>query len=359
MKRFFSILVMMCLIMALVPTSVFAADVGDVQEGYYYIKHVESGRYLEINPDQAQKDGSALRMWYKVEKRQSQVFYLEDTGNGWKIISHPSGKVIEVYNASYNNLASVVQGEYDKTTSERWNIFSNWDGTVSIQNLKSGYWLNSSGTRNGATFVQEKQTYSNSPDKYVLYRLGIDDILKATLNRDIDEQEIEWCDGNKNVLNLTGWNFYNYYPNPGSKYLEAGIYVDAPSVAQIIKIRSTLPHYWEEVKAAVNGEMTEREVQNLLAFLGLDDPLYLHVLWQFRYNKDYDNFVKAANKDRYGNYSGVIVFRAQIVTERGVSSGYNNWIKVVEKVEQTYYMTWAEKNLGNILENKGWNVIFK
>lgn len=361
MKRFFSILVTVCLIMALVPTSVFAAEVADkIEDGYYYIKHVDSGKYLEINTYQTDKESAPLRLWNKVEERQSQVFYLENTTNGWKIISHPSGKVIGVYNASYNNLASVVQGEYANGTHQRWTILKNWDGTVSFQNLKSGYWLNSSGTRNGSTFVQENEIYSNSPDKYVLYRLGMDDILKATLDREIDQQEIQWSDeGYRNVLNLTGWNRNYYYPSPGSKYLEAGIYVDSASVAQIIKIRSKLPQYWEDVKAAINGVMTETEVQKLLDSLGLDDPLYLHVLWQFRYNSDYDNFVKAANRDWYGNYSGVIVYRAQIVTERGVSPSRNNWVKVIEKVEQTEYVTWKEENLGDILKNKGWNVTFK
>ena len=360
MKRFMSFFIAMCMVMALASVSVFAAEVTEEpKDGYYYIEHVDSGKFLEIETDEAEKDDTPLRLWKKVYERQSQVFYLEKTTKGWKIISHASGKVMEVLDGSYNSNVKIVQGEDSGKTHERWEIIENRDGTVSFRNYKSGLYMNVYGTaKNGSTFIQQKKTTTNTPDEYLLYRLDMEDVVEAKWVREIQENEITWAKKDYSISNNTGWAHTNsnYYPKQGEEYL-MGIYLlDPETTATLISIRQNLPQYWEKVKASTEGDLTEKEVEELLTSLGFDKAQeeVLEVLWGLRNNNDWVNFLKVVSFDKYGNNTGVVVHLYDIITERG-----ENWKTVIERVRQFEFEKWNDGDIEKPTETGKWEILFK
>jgi len=373
-KRFVSFMVAFCMIMALATISVSAAEmVEDIEDGFYYIQHYESGRFLEVDPENLEKDEESIRVWDKVYARQSQVFKLTSTSEGWVITCYPSGKNLEILDDSKFDYATIVQNvnEDDDIDSGKWKIVKNSDGTVSIRNMNSAKYMAVAGdyTKNGATLVQ----YRYNVSRYILYRLDESDVLSAKWTNKLEQSDIVWSSGNKNnnVLNLTEWTHKNkyYYPTPGNTYLTEAEYITPADVARIAAIRKDLPKYWESVRDAVEGKLSEEEVKNLVSGLGFLNTEYLgnglgilDVLWQTRYEKDWNNFLKAASPDRYGRYSGVMVFKNEIVTERGnYSTGTIStvWTKIIETVNQYSYSTWTEESFGDLSTKGEWTYLFK
>lgn len=352
MKRLVSFLLVMCMTIALLPASVYAADkTSNITDGYYYIQHVDSSKYLEIDPDYSDVEEEPLRIWSKKSMRQTQVFYLMNTTKGWIMYSYPSGKVIEVEDASTQNYASVVQADDAGATNQRWTLIYNTDGTVSFKNRKSDKYMNVSGTKNGSEVIQ----YSSNPDKYNMYILDGSDVVTGKWIRELKESEITWStDGGRysDVQNNTGWSHSKntHYPTPGNTYFTGFECIEPEVVEQIINARQKLPEYWEDITDAIAGNLTTAEVADLLADMGFADDAYLgngigilKVLWNNRDNTQWSRFLTAASQDKYGNCEGIIVYNYVTITERGESTSAG-WKKVVESVEQFEYFTWNKTN---------------
>lgn len=372
MKRMLSILLVVCMVIALLPASVYAADkTSNITDGYYYIKHVDSGKYLEIDPDYSEVDEEPLRIWSKTSMRQTQVFYLENTTKGWAIYSYPSGKALEVEDASTKNYASVVQADDDGHSSQRWTIVYNNDGTVSFKNSKSEKYMNVSGTKNGSDVYQ----YSSNPARFNMYILDGSDVVTGKWIRELKESEITWStDGGRysDVQNNTGWSHSKttHYPTPGNTYFTGFECIEPEVVEQIINARQKLPEYWEDITDAIEGKLTTAKIADLLVDMGFEDDAYLDnglgilkVLWNNRDNTQWSRFLTAASQDKYGNCEGIIVYNYKTITERGENTS-SGWKKVVEVVDQFEYFTWNQTNStkasNKIANEKGeWIYLFK
>ena len=373
MKRFLNFLLVMCIVIALVPvTNASAAMVTSVvYNGYYYIEHVDSDRYVEVDPENYDEEEESLRIWQKTAMRQTQVFTIVSSDNGWIIASCASGKVVGVENSSTKNYASIVQEDYEDKDSQRWIIVSNSNGTVSFKNKKSGLYMNVYGrAKNGAELVQ----YKSDADQYNLHRLQYSDVVTAKWERSFTESEVSWnTDGSSNVVNKTEWvhsKYKNYYPTVGEKYLKEVEYFTPDVVKQMVEIRQQLPKYWEDVKNAVEGVTPEDEIPALMVELGFADIPYidnglgiLRLIWNNRYNDAWADFLKAASPDRYGNCKGLIVYHYDLVTERGEKT-YSGYKRIIETVEKYEYGTWDGTNLyeveyTNNSQTGKWRYVFK
>jgi len=373
MKRFIRFLLVMCMVFALIPvTNVSAAKVTSVvYNGYYYIEHVDSDLYIEVDPDNYDEEGENLRIWQKTAMRQTQVFALVSSDDGWIITSCASGKVVGVENSSTKNYASIVQEDYEDKDSQYWIIVSNSNGTVSFKNKKSGLYMNVYGrAQNGAELVQ----YKSDADQYNLYRLQYSDVVTAKWERSFTESEVSWStDGGSNVVNKTEWvhsKYKNYYPTVGEKYLKQVEYFTPEVVKRMVEIRQQLPKYWEDVKNAIEGVTPEDEIPALMVELGFADIPYidnglgiLRLIWNNRYNDAWADFLKAASPDRYGNCKGLIVYHYDLVTERGEKT-YSGYKRIIETVEKYEYGTWDGTNLHEVeytnnSQTGKWRYVFK
>ena len=374
MKRMIIIWLEVCMVIALLPASVFAAEkTSSITDGYYYIQHIDSSKYLEIDPDYSEVEEEPLRIWSKNSMQQTQVFRLMNTTKGWIIYTYPSGKVLEVEDESTKNYASIVQTDDEGRTSQRWTLIYNTDGTVSFQNRKSDKYMNISETKNGSEVFQ----YNSNPDKYNMYILDGSDVVTGKWVRELKESEITWStDGGRysDVMNNTGWSHSNstYYPKPGNTYFMGVECIEPEVVEEIINARQKLPQYWEEIKEAIEGKLSISEISELLEDMGFNNNAYeyldngigiLKVLWYNRDNTEWSKFLTAASQDKYGNCEGIIVYNFATITERGESTS-SGWKKVVEVVEQCEYYTWNKTNFNNANEkvknlNGGWRYLFK
>lgn len=374
MKKFLSfMLVAICLMMAFAPTTYAVQHTKTIEEGFYYIEDVSSGLFLEVAPEGIDNDKQYLRLWDKIYARQSQVFYLDYTTSGWVITCYGSGKIIDVQDSSKNEYGNIVQKKDEGQKSGKWKITKNSDGTFAFRNVNSSMYMNA--YYNGfyeMILMQSKKKLS----KFNLYRLDESDILDAKWTYNLKKDDIKWTknnDKNLNIVNNTGWQHTNskYYPTPGEKYLVGAEYINAADVKQIANMRSNLPKFWKEVKAAVEGKLTKEETQNLLTSLGfLGDPRIdngmsiLEILWQTRNESDWENFIKAANPNKYGEYSGVMFLKSKIVTERGsilytTKNTPISWAKIIETVTQYSFATWNASGVPNLNEIEGWAYFFK
>ena len=107
------------------------------KDGYYYIQHISSGRYLDIT-NESNDNGARLQIWEKYPNHQNQVFFLQKDGIAWKIIPQNSHKVIEVRDSSEANGAQVAQWDDYNGACQKWFIVCNTDGSVSFKNYNSG-----------------------------------------------------------------------------------------------------------------------------------------------------------------------------------------------------------------------------
>lgn len=379
MKRFFAFLVTICLIMAIAPTTTFAATkVANITEGFYYIQHVDGKLFLEIDPEDISKDEEPLRLWSKIDARQSQVFYLSSTKDGWVITCYPSGKVIDVKESSKSNKAQIVQNDDVSQKSARWTITQYTDGTVSFKNKNSSKYMVVNG--NQYMYGTKLMQYTYNEDRYNLYRLDEKDVLSAKWVRELDKSEITWSkDGgpNTNILNLTGWDYPNrpnYYPTPGNRYFMGVEYFTPEEVKQIAEIRQKTPEFWQDLKKAVNGESTDEEVEKLVKTLGFENIPYvdhargiLEVVWNNRNNTSWNDFLKKVYSKKDGTYKGLIVYTYEIVTERGetwyIDKNTMGWTRNIETVKQYEYDSWTGTNFDEVQYNPKetgkWHYIFK
>lgn len=154
-----------------------SAAVSTIDDGYYRIKHVESGKYADVK-DVSTENGAILQLWEYAKENQNQIFYLMKTGDGKYVISpNHSYKVIEVCDSRTDDKAPVAQWDYANISCQQWNIQLNSDGTYSFVNSNSGKFLNVEGNRteNGTPFIQYYDD-GTTAEKFELIKMGYSDM---------------------------------------------------------------------------------------------------------------------------------------------------------------------------------------
>lgn len=134
------------------------------------IRYVVNGRYLDVPAEGISYNGTQLQLWDYAPGNQNQIFYLTDTGKGWRITSLQSGKVIEVRNSSHDDCAQVAQWDKHDLACARWDIVKNSDGSVSFRNCESGKYLNVCGggnAGNGTKMIQYHDDKSSAMRFYI------------------------------------------------------------------------------------------------------------------------------------------------------------------------------------------------
>lgn len=123
----------------LIPTSMdeLTSKGNFMPDGLYTIES-KYGTMLDIKSN---NQGTPLQTWSKTGTSR-QVFELQSTDNGYKIKSPVSGYVLDVYDGSTLN-AATVQMEIDAgTLSQRWTLEMLENGYIGIKNVNSGLMLN-------------------------------------------------------------------------------------------------------------------------------------------------------------------------------------------------------------------------
>lgn len=121
------------------------------------IRYAYNGKYLDVPAEGINNNGTQLQVWEYAAENENQMFYLNDTGQGWQIVSYQSGKVIEVRDSSHEDYAQIAQWDKHDLACARWDIVRNSDGSVSFCNRESGKFLNVSGggdAGNGTKIIQ-------------------------------------------------------------------------------------------------------------------------------------------------------------------------------------------------------------
>lgn len=136
-----------------------------VSGSYARIRYSVNNRCLDVPSEGISYNGTQLQIWDYVPGNQNQIFQLTDTGNGWRITSLQSGKVIEVRDSSHEDCAQVAQWDVHNLACARWDIVKHGDGTVSFRNRESGKYLNVYGggnAGNGTKMIQyhDDNTYA-------------------------------------------------------------------------------------------------------------------------------------------------------------------------------------------------------
>lgn len=375
MKRVLSIILTIAVMVTLFPSIPAKARYTrqtPINEGWARIRYAGNGRYLDIPSESFYDNGTQLQIWDYVYGNQNQIFYFHDTGKGWRISSHLTGKVIEVSNSSHNDYAQVGQWDTHELACARWDIIPNSDGTVSFRNRESGLYLNVCGggnAPNGAKMIQ----YHNDGTvamKFYLEVLHFDDILSATFARTIYEEDMEWNlysanQINSNITNHTGWWYKNngkyYYPKPyQSPILVSVEYLSPNTVANLLRDKAYNNSTWNEIKDALNGELSESAISALISKLGFSVPGIgyalgiLQVLWDSQDSEKWNRFVDAAQIDSQGRCSGVIVYTYYNITMSSswgpLNNGTSAWgtIYYIQKTPSVKYKSWTGDNFEEV-----------
>lgn len=214
-------------------TYVDGNNVTVVNNGYYRIQHVESGKFLDIR-DKNMENGAVLQIWEEYAHNNNQIFQLIGVGDSKIVIkpNHSSGKVVEVRNSSMDDRAEVAQWDYVGIATQQWLLYQNEDNTYSFKNANSGLFLNIEGNNcdNGTRVIQYHDDGTTAM-KFKLYRLDDTDITMATWR--MDESSVVYTPYKittytKNFTHYDGYmeNGNLYLPTTGKKYLYSIEYID-------------------------------------------------------------------------------------------------------------------------------------
>lgn len=307
---------------------------------------------MDIPADAFYENGTQLQVWDYAYGNQNQIFYFHDTGEGWQISSHLTGKIIEVRDSRHDDCAPVAQWDKHDLACGRWDIIANYDGTVSFRNRESGLYLNVYGggdARNGTKMIQyhDDGTYAM---RFYLEFMTYQDVLSATFCRQLYIDDLEWTQFpqdivGSNILNMTGWqnnsNNRYYYPTPGQTSILYSVeYLSPNTVANLLRDKSYKKNVWNEIAEAVAGEYAETKITNLLKRLGFNNIPglgyafgILQALLDSRDAEKWNNFVNAAKIDASGRCSGVIVYTYYDITR----TSYEDYLKNGTTARGTFY----------------------
>ena len=85
---------------------------------------INPGKCFDVPAEGVLKNGTQLQLWDCCYGNQNQIHVMENTGFGWVIKNHQSGKVIEVRNSSHQNGAQIAQWDPHDSACARWEMRS-------------------------------------------------------------------------------------------------------------------------------------------------------------------------------------------------------------------------------------------
>lgn len=338
MKRITAFLLALVLAISEIPLFITSASATSYKSeapkngSYVRIRHAGSSRYLDVPAEGIDACGTQLQVWEYAYGNQNQIFRMYKTDNGWQIISHMSGKCIEVRDSSHNDYAQVAQWDRHDLACAHWDIVNNSDGSVSFCNKESGKYLNVCGggnAPNGTKIIQYHDD-GTSAMRFYIEVMGNADVLSATAVRKIRNSDLSWTKYNSvtsNVINFSGYQKGSgkdsYYPTPGQKIFISAEFLSPNTVATLIQNKSYAKTFKNEIADALAGEMTETSIAALLAEMGFENipglGLALGILQTLANSDDaekWNAFVSTAKFDATGRCSGVIIYTYQTIHRR-------------------------------------------
>lgn len=376
MKKLVAVVLAIVLMVIINPTiTAYATNTSQTptNEGWARIKYAGNGRYLDIPSDAFYENGTQLQIWDYAYGNQNQIFYFHDTGDGWEISSHLTGKIIEVRDSRHDDYAPVAQWEQHESACGRWDIIANNDGTVSFRNRESGLYLNVCGggdAQNGTKMIQYRD-HGSVAMRFYLEVMTYGDVLSATFNRTLYIDEVQWKQfaygpTYGNIFNLTGWQYTSnekyYYPAPGQNSIFTSVeYLSPNTVANLLRDKAYNKSTWNEIKSAVNGELTETAIASLLSRLGFGDVPgvgyalgILQTLLNSQETEKWNRFVDAAKIDAQGRCSGVIVYTYYDIVSYSAWGPLNNGTTAwgttyqIKKIPHVEYNSWNGDNFYDV-----------
>lgn len=327
---------------------------------------INPGKCFDMPAEGILKNGTRLQLWDCYYGNQNQIHVMENTGFGWVIRNHQSGKVIEVRNSSHQNGAQVAQWDPHDSACARWDVLANIDGSVSFRNRESGKYLNLCGGgigKNGQQFIQWFDDNSESM-RFKVRVMGTADVLSAVYQREIAKFDIDWTSEHPlmPVHNTTGWSMREngtwHYPSVGQKVFVSAEFLSPNTVANMLKERAYSPSTLENIEAVLAGEGSEEMAVAVLKGLGFKEIPgvgavvgVLQTLLDIQEKEERDRFVDAVDFDARGQCSGVILYTYKTVKMVPEYSKVNGRWKLVQKIEtdtSVDYGKWTGDNFADV-----------
>lgn len=384
-KRTVSLLLVVCMALCFcIPTTMMMhvdAAGSTVSTGYYLIKGVGSGKYLDVT-DESKENGARLQIWDKFAYHQNQVFYLTPVGDYWKIIAYNSHKVIEVRDSRTDDGAPVAQWDYANITCQQWSIINNGDGTVSFKNRNSGKYMDVSGneTANGTKVVQYESN-GTTAQKFELKKLYNEDVHSASWDMATSQIKTQWVPVSGNVHNLSGYDFTTKngqieVPVTGKTYLVKVEYIDANTVLDIICEKGMDSSTLSQLGDLLKGEATEEAVGAVLKKAGWEVPGVgiiigtAQILFSLtdKSSEEYNNFVAVARQGKTNGSVNCIIRKTYVTFDSQyaygpINNGTTAWGSYTNIVanERHEYSVWDSSSQLKSPENSSgsWNYTFE
>lgn len=335
-KRTVSLLLVVCMALCFcIPTTMMMhvdATGSTVSTGYYLIKGVGSGKYLDVT-DESKGNGARLQIWDKFAYHQNQVFYLTPVGDYWKIIAYNSHKVIEVRDSCTDDGAPVAQWDYAQITCQQWSIINNGD-------VHSASW----------------------------------DIATSQI-------KTQWVPVSGNVHNLSGYDFTTKngqieVPVTGKTYLVKVEYIDANTVLDIICEKGMDSSTLSQLGDLLKGEATEETVGAVLKKAGWEVPGVgiiigtAQILFSLtdKSGEEYNNFVAVARQGKTNGSVNCIIRKTYVTFDSQyaygpINNGTTAWGSYTNIVanERHEYSVWDSSSQLKSPENSSgsWNYTFE
>lgn len=349
---------------------------------YYRIKYAGNNRYLDIPSEGYANNGTQLQVWNYVQGNQNQIFKLVkvNDSNKWRIVAQ-NGKIVEVRNSSHEDYAQVAQWDSHSLDCGLWTIRKNGDinGTVSFQNVESKKFLNVCGggdAGNGTKIIQ----YHNDETiamKFILEELSDSDIYSANYKRYIQDDEIWWLERPKGsgIINSSGFGKDGYYPAPGQMLLASASFISPNTVANLLKKHAYSTSTWNQIKAALRGELDATAMNKLLkTTLDISDDIpyiglmisILQILVDSQSTSKWNKFVDAVEIYPNGQCSGVIVYNyynTTITQDPNYASGMV--YTYIGRRDVVSYKSWTGSNFADVkalpqqTKSGTWNYLYK
>lgn len=384
---FFAIALIICLIP--VPTAQATNETQTLpNHGWIRIRYAGNGKYVDIPAEGIFENGTQLQLWDYAYGNQNQIFYVYDTGNGWRLLSPTTGKIIEVRNSSHSDYAPVAQWDAHELACGLWDIIANSDGTVSFRNKESGLYLNvcGGGDASNSTKIIQYHDDKTVAMKFYIEAMTYGDVLSATFSRNLQSNEISWTEYRPfvdNIINDTGlelkYGGRSYHPTINqSRILVRVDYLSPNNVANIIFHEAYNPSTWEEIKRALCEDLSEMAISALLSKIGFKNiPAIgtalsiLQIIWDNRDSEQMNRFINTANVDSQGRCSGIIVYTYHYFTDFPLWGTLNNGktalgithhIRISQSLE---YGTWTGDNFNDVrnlpagISSGSWSYCFK
>ena len=372
-------MVIMMLITTTIPFSAFAtSNTGDktssyIQDGYYRIQHVGSGKYVDVS-EVSMNNGAILHIWDRAEGNQNQIFKISRNSNGtYTIIANHSKKAIEVRNSSMDDWGEVAQWDYAGIPCQQWYINRN-NGYYTLKNAYSKLNLNvKENKRENGTPLIQYHSDNTSAEQFNLIRMKVSDISSAlfetnptefnydsikytipityNINNEILKQDLK----SKNVNNLTYEKYGKlYYPSCNKPSLYQVIYLDFKTVNAIICNYKTNPSLAKQIASFALGQGESVALDNILSISDMIE--FISILSDAAEKEEWNKFISNghAAMDQYNGlcirvYLNTEITKANFLDYEGVN-GVSEQTIYGAHLEYKYSMWDGKSAIGNPID---------